>query len=473
MSVDIRRIPSPCDNPSIAPLRFLSEEDRAGPPWLGTYLAEVFAMTWWRSPCVNMHPHWMARSAVRPLLERPARFEDYLRRAHPKLWAGAYLTGTYRFGQGEVRVRASVYRVTEGETGERTVSEVEGWEDAAPVRDLRDRMEWGARCLLDRWFPEGREHFREEASLIDCSETVFRRLCAAFDAEAHRNQDLRNALAWEARAENDESAYAEFMAAMVRRDEPCGLGLYRRVLSRHPDFVPACFSGHRDWCPEGQWPEMLRFFRRGLDLAPLNTALFEAARALLIELNDDETLLALCRMHAARGSYGDAGSRIGGVFALAAEDARSLDRADLALRLCEEGLRLAEDAQDVNRLLVQQGLAQEAVGLVNGARESLRRALAKYPCTLHLVEYTAFLLRRGEWVRAEKNLRWVRHGRGVMSRSERWRLLRMLAEALEGQGRHAEAQRLLRRLAALPVRDGEDYANAVRTWELVDGEGNG
>lgn len=469
MPLDPRRLPTPPGNPLVHVPRFLPRDEPDGPPWLGSLLAELFALTWWQSPCLNMSHHWLTRPRMRFPVERPASLVSYAEELTGITAGDVVVTGTYHLEGHTLSVRSVV--LVEGpasRSGKRSYHEDCSAEWEGPLEAVRWVAESCANQLTERWFAPGHEFQSQEPPIADCSLEALQWFCAACDFAALGRRSLRNAYLGRALNASPRSAYLRFMAHALRRDALLSPRLCEQLVRQHPSCLPAYFP--HDWAlaPKPEWMLARRLILDGLAMTPFNTHGFFELQNACITLEDVEPLLPYCRLHVARGTFASPVSQLGAVFESAAETANDVGQYTVARRFCEEGLKIAEDPLDVADLLYERARAREQLGEMHEAGADYRRARELSPSTTRLAAYVRYLLRTHQGAEAETLLREALGERGELDRGERHSLLELLSRTLASQGKHRESERLRRLLTRLPVRDADSYLNALHTWEGCD-----
>lgn len=467
----VSSIPTHPNNPQVAVLRFLPQEGVPSSPPLGSMIAELFAFSWWQSPCLNMVHHWLNPSRTRFLDAKPENLQEYISLAKRRTSFDVFVSGYYRTDNDRLYIDAHLFLQPYADSSKNAPQHscrVEG-----SVNDVLDVVTSCAKNLLKQWFLPAAEYLSDAPSpVIDTNIAAFELACAGIDFLCYEppSYHLYHSYAEAALKQEPTSAYLRFTAPGDEsegwRPQRKEVDLCEALLEINAEFLPAYFPYHS--IDEAE--DLLRakrLYMEGLRRAPFNTHTYFGLRDICIRLNDTDTLMALCRRHVSRGSFAYKRSEFGDTFLMSAELALAHGQFEMALELCDEGLRISEDDSDAAELLSMIARIQAAQGQEWKALASYRSSLAKEENPTEMLRLAQLLTKLEYYEEAMVTLERLLVRQLPTQETVHWAAMSELARIYAATSNEGKAVELYSRISKLAPSTPEEYDAVMKAVKYL------
>lgn len=469
----MNNIPTPPDNPHIAVLRFLPVCNNYYIPSMGTMIAELLVMRLWQSPCLNLYHHWHIRQHMKIYDKTRVNLPNYIRQIKEEIPCDIFVIGRYKIEKSKIVVIANIYK--QKPTGSRAEIIATATKQG-DIDNLTSIVNACADELIMDWFPPAHALMRKHhPPLIDVSIDALQWICAAFDLLSYDNNEIERCSDYldHAFELNPESVYLQFMAEAFAHHKRWSAELCSRLVSRHENFTPAYFPiGSLN--ADGQELALAQeLYMSGLRSVPFNIHAYYGLREICIRCNDTATLIKMCQRHVARGSFSSSDSEFGDTFLTTAELSLEENQYDMAREVCEAGLKLAEDPDDMANLLRVLASVEEEVGNYHAADNYYNKSLTIHNTVEISIAYARFLWRVKRYDELRLTCQQLT-GKSLQNDPIGLEATYLLARAYDEQGRREQAKVLYARLSEEKPQSAEVYTYvfdaSVRLKEMRDTE---
>lgn len=461
----IMRMPCLPNNPMIAVAPFLPAEGNNYPMWLGRMLSEVLTMSLWHVPFLNLYHPWLLTITPTHITLPSQTIEDYARRFTRHNPAAIMVTGTYRQTGEMVQVECVALEVSTRKsprflakcTATGKGNELVYWAASIAVELVREMLAQVGDPLSAPQPP------------IDAPMDAFSKACVALDCIAFPDgKEGAHYYTQQAMTEAPHSAYIRFVATYVgieKRDvTTCG-----SIVSEHPEFVPAYFPDQSLRSENDD--ELLAardLYLQGLSMVPFNVHSYFGLRRICARLGDAQSLIPFARLHTVRGTFSSPRSMLGDTFQTSMEEAVAYGQYDMARKLFEAGMSLAEDYRDMALLLETRGWAEETAGNLEEALYFYQSALNLYPTPTMRAAIARIYYKQHDYAQAERLLQDLLSSPKGLSRETVLLSKYRLARCMEKQGQISEAVRIYKELCAIQPRNEVDYTVAFEAERRIE-----